>query len=96
MPGAAGSLGAAGPVIHLLSPWMPLITAPEAVVGRLIGSVSPGASVDRCGRPSRCGRTTSVFARPAAPVGPTGLGGSAVPSTCGKLVPISPQMCTCL
>jgi hypothetical protein len=42
MSGAAGSLGVAGPMIHFLSPWTPLITAPEAVVGRLIGSVSPG------------------------------------------------------
>jgi hypothetical protein len=60
MLGAAGSLGAAGPMIHCLSPWTPLITAPEAVVGRLLGSVSPGASVDRCDRSSRCGRPTSV------------------------------------
>jgi hypothetical protein len=42
MSGAAGSLGVASPVIHCLSPWMPLITVPEAVVGQLLGSVSPG------------------------------------------------------
>jgi hypothetical protein len=30
---AAGSGGAAGPMIHRLSPWTPLITAPEAVDG---------------------------------------------------------------
>jgi hypothetical protein len=41
MSGAAGSLGAAGPVIHRLSPWTLLIPVPEAVVGRLLGSVSP-------------------------------------------------------
>ena len=52
MSGAAGSLGAAGPVIHHLSPWTLMIPAPEVVVGRLLGSVSPGASVHRCGRPT--------------------------------------------
>jgi hypothetical protein len=34
MSGAARSGGAADPMIHHLSPWTPLITAPEAVVGR--------------------------------------------------------------
>jgi hypothetical protein len=33
---------------------------------------------------------------PAAPAGPVGPGGSAVPCSCGTLVPISPKMCTCL
>jgi hypothetical protein len=33
MSGAAGSGGAADPMIHRLSPWTSLITAPEAVVG---------------------------------------------------------------
>jgi hypothetical protein len=42
--------GAAGPVMCCLSAWTLLITAPEAVVGRLLGSVSPGTRVDRCGR----------------------------------------------
>ena len=49
--GAASSLGTAGPRMCRLSPWTLLITAPEAVVGRLLGSVSPGTPVDRCGRP---------------------------------------------
>jgi hypothetical protein len=39
---------------------MTLITAPEAVVGRLLGSVSPGTPVDRCGRSYRCGRTSKI------------------------------------
>jgi hypothetical protein len=43
---------AVGPMIHRLSPWMPLITAPEAVVGRFLGSVSPCTLMDRCGRPT--------------------------------------------
>jgi hypothetical protein len=60
MSGAAGSGGAAGPMIHRLSPWTPLITAPEAVVGRFLGSVSPGTRMDRCSRPSRSGQPTSV------------------------------------
>jgi hypothetical protein len=60
MPGAAESGGATGPMIHRLSPWTPLITAPKAVVGHFLGSVSPDTSVDRCGRPSRCGRPISV------------------------------------
>jgi hypothetical protein len=60
IPGAASSLGASGPVMCRLSPWMLLVTAPEAVVGRLLGSVSPGTLIDRCGRPSRCGRPTPV------------------------------------
>jgi hypothetical protein len=49
--GTVVSPGAAGPVIHRLWTWTTLITAPEAVVGRLLGSVSPGTPVDRCGRP---------------------------------------------
>jgi hypothetical protein len=52
MPGEAGSPGAANPEVCHLSPWTPLITTPEAVVGRLLGSVSPGTQVDRCGRPT--------------------------------------------
>jgi hypothetical protein len=60
MSGAAGSGGAAGPMIHHLSPWTPLITAPEAVVGWFLGSVSPGTRMHRCGLPSRCGWPTSV------------------------------------
>jgi hypothetical protein len=43
-------------MIHRLSTWTPLITAPEAVKGWCLGSVSPGMAVGRCGRPSRCGR----------------------------------------
>jgi hypothetical protein len=34
--------GVVGPVMCHLSSWTPLITAPEAVVGRLLGLVSPG------------------------------------------------------
>jgi hypothetical protein len=60
MLGAVGSLGAANPVMCRISPWTLLITAPEAVVGRLLGSVSPSMRVDRCGRPSRCGQPTPV------------------------------------
>jgi hypothetical protein len=30
--------------------WTPLITSPEAVVGRFLGSVSPETLMDRCGR----------------------------------------------
>jgi hypothetical protein len=45
--GAAAPLGTAGPVMCRLSPWTLLITAPEVVVGRLLGSVSPGTLVDR-------------------------------------------------
>jgi hypothetical protein len=52
--------GCGQPVIHLLLPWTLLITAPEAVEGRFLGSVSPGMTVGRCGRPSRCGRPYSV------------------------------------
>jgi hypothetical protein len=33
-------------------------------------------------------------ARPATPAGLVVPGGSAVPSPCGMLVPISPKMCT--
>jgi hypothetical protein len=40
---AVGSLGAAGPMIHCLSSWTLLIPAPEEVIGRLLGSVSPDA-----------------------------------------------------
>jgi hypothetical protein len=43
-------------MIHHLSTWTLLITAPEAVEGRFLGSVSAGMAVGRCGRPSRCGR----------------------------------------
>jgi hypothetical protein len=50
-PGAAGSLSTAGPGMCRLSPWTLLTTAPEAVVGRLLGSVSPGTPVDRCDQP---------------------------------------------
>jgi hypothetical protein len=50
MSGAAGLGSAVGPMIHRLSPWMPLITAPEAVVGQFLGSVSPSTWMDRCGR----------------------------------------------
>jgi hypothetical protein len=45
--GAARSGGAPSPVIHRLLPWMPLITAPKAVVGRfrptrrLVGAAGP-------------------------------------------------------
>jgi hypothetical protein len=53
-------IGAVGPMIHRVSAWMPLITAPEAVVARCLGSVSPGTSIGRCGRPSGCGQPTSV------------------------------------
>jgi hypothetical protein len=61
MSGAVGSGGASDPMIHRLSPWTPLITVPEVVVGRFVGSVSPSTSVDRCSRPSRCGRPTFVL-----------------------------------
>ena len=50
MPSATGSLGAASPGMCRLSPWTPLITAPEAVVGRSLESVSPGTRLARCGR----------------------------------------------
>jgi hypothetical protein len=43
--GAAGSRSAADPVIHCLSPWMLLITTPEAVKGRCLRSVLPGMEV---------------------------------------------------
>jgi hypothetical protein len=59
--GATGSRCAAGPVIHRLSPLTPLITTPEAVEGRCLGSVLPGMTVGRCGQPSRCGRPSSVL-----------------------------------
>jgi hypothetical protein len=52
--------GAAGPVMCRLSPWMPLIIAPEAVIGRLLGSISPGTRVDMCGWSSRCSGPTIV------------------------------------
>jgi hypothetical protein len=52
MSGAAHSLGAAGPMIHRLSPWTPLITAPKVVVGRFLGPVSLGTRMDRCDRPT--------------------------------------------
>jgi hypothetical protein len=50
--GASGSRGAAGLVIHRLSPWTLLITALEAVEGWFLGLVSPSMTVGRCGRPS--------------------------------------------
>jgi hypothetical protein len=50
--GAGGSLGVAGPMIHYLSPWTPLITTLEAVVGRLLVSVSLSTQMDRCSRPT--------------------------------------------
>jgi hypothetical protein len=50
--------GAAGPGMCRLLPWTPLITAPEVVVGRFLGSVSPGTQVDRCSWPFRCGQPT--------------------------------------
>jgi hypothetical protein len=40
------------PMIHRLSPWTPLISAPEAVEGRFLGSVSPDTRMDRCGPPT--------------------------------------------
>jgi hypothetical protein len=52
MSGAARSGGTADPMIHCLSPWTPLITAPEAVVGWFLRSVSPETHMDRCGRPT--------------------------------------------
>jgi hypothetical protein len=52
MPGASGSPGVAGSGMCHLSPRTPLITAPEAVVGRLPGSVLPDTRVGRCGRPT--------------------------------------------
>jgi hypothetical protein len=44
--------GAVGTGMCRLLPWTPLITAPKAVVGQVLGSVSPGTRVDRCGRPT--------------------------------------------
>jgi hypothetical protein len=58
--GAALFLGAAGPLVHCLWTWMTLITALEAVVGHLLGSVSPGTQVDRCDQSYRCGHTYPV------------------------------------
>jgi hypothetical protein len=58
--GATDSLGSVGPVMCHLSPWMPLISTPEEVVGQLLGLVSPVTRVDRCGQPSRCSRPTPV------------------------------------
>jgi hypothetical protein len=43
--------GAVDPMIHRLWTWTTLITAPEAVVGLLLGSVSHGTPVDRCDKP---------------------------------------------
>jgi hypothetical protein len=60
MSDAASSLGAVGPMIPHLLPWTSLITAPKPVEGRFLGSVSPDTRMDRCDRPSRCGRPTSV------------------------------------
>jgi hypothetical protein len=48
-------------MIHHLSTWMLLITAPDAVEGRFLGSVSAGMAVGRCGQPSRCSRPTSML-----------------------------------
>jgi hypothetical protein len=48
--GAAVSLGVTSPMIQRLWTWTTLFTTPEAVVGRLLGSVSPGTLVDRCSR----------------------------------------------
>jgi hypothetical protein len=52
IPGAVGSLGAAGPVMCRLSPWTLLITALEADIGWLLRLASPGKLVDWCGRPT--------------------------------------------
>jgi hypothetical protein len=49
--GATISQGTSVPRMCRLSPWTLLITASEAVVGRLLGSVSPDTPSDRCGRP---------------------------------------------
>jgi hypothetical protein len=51
MSGAVGSGGAAGPMIHRLTPWTPLITALEAVEGRFLGSVSPAGPLGAVGPP---------------------------------------------
>jgi hypothetical protein len=61
--GAAVSLGVVGPMIHRLWTWTTLITAPEAVVCRLLGSVSPGTQIDRCGRSYRRGRPYPIIVR---------------------------------
>jgi hypothetical protein len=52
IPGAVGSLGAAGPVMCRLSPWTLLITTLEADIGWLLRLASPGKLVDWCGRPT--------------------------------------------
>jgi hypothetical protein len=54
--GAAVSPGAADPMIHHLWTWTTPITALEVVLGRLLGSVSPGTLVG----PYRCGRTYPI------------------------------------
>jgi hypothetical protein len=54
--GATVSPGAAGPMIQRLWTWTTLITSPEAVVGRVLGSVLPGMLVG----PYRCGRTYAI------------------------------------
>jgi hypothetical protein len=50
--GAAGSRDAVSPMIHRLSPWMLLVTAPESVEGWFLGSVLACTTVGRCGRPT--------------------------------------------
>jgi hypothetical protein len=48
--GVAVSQGMVSPRMCHFSPWTLLITAHEAVVGRLLGSVSPVTPSDKCGR----------------------------------------------
>jgi hypothetical protein len=43
-------------MIHSLMTWTLLITTPEGVEGRFLGSVSVGVAVGRCRVPSWCGR----------------------------------------
>jgi hypothetical protein len=54
--GAAVSQGTADPRMCRLSPWTLLIAAPKAVVGRLLGSVSPGTLGYMCCRSYRYGQ----------------------------------------
>jgi hypothetical protein len=74
--GAAGSRGAASPMIHRLLTWNLPILAPMAVDCRFLGSVFDGMAVGRCVRTSRCGRPTSKSWDEPASLGDThdGLG----------------------
>jgi hypothetical protein len=54
MTGASDSLGAVDPWMCRLSPWTPLIIAPEAVAGQLLGRFCPAPELIGASGPPPC------------------------------------------